>query len=530
MLTNTLNLARFILRRERISLLIWIISIVSFIAMMPIIYEGMYPTEADLQSAMLMMDNPAFIALLGPNQGVYTIGALFTQEILLITIIIVAIMNILFGIRHTRTDEELGRLEMIRSLPVGRLANLSATLLVSLATNATIAILVGFGLLATGGEGIDLASSLLFGAVLGVSGLLFASITALFAQLTNSSRSAKGYAFTFLLVAYIIRAVGDVGNELLSHISPLGLVLKTEAYVNNYWWPLGVILIQAIMITLIAFYLNILRDLGAGFLAEKAGPKSASIFLKSPLGLSWRLLKNMIFAWTIGSLIIGFSFGAILGEAKTHLAGNEVLQTLLGSTNHDASLIEQFIPFLILLIAIIIAIPLVFVILKLKSEEKHNLTEHLFGRAVSKIQVITGYLFIAIASSIIFCLTVATGFWLGGLISLDEPINFTTFLSATLILLPALWIKIGFAVFLLGWLPKLTNIAILYLGYSSFVAFFGLMLNLPQWLMQLSPFEHIPGLPVDKMNWQSVIVVTFIALVLTVTGVVGYQKRDIQGW
>jgi len=529
MFTNTLNLARFILRRERISLLIWIISIVSFVATMPIIYESMYPTEADLQSAMMMMDNPAFIALLGPNKGVYTIGALFTQEILLITIIVIAIMNILFGIRHTRTDEELGRLEMIRSLPVGRLSNLNATLLISLATNATIAILVGFGLYTTGAENIDLESSLLFGTVLGVSGFLFASITALFTQLTNTSRSAKGYAFTFLLIAYIVRAVGDVGNEMLSHISPLGLILRTGAYVNNYWWQLWVILVQAIIITLIAFYLNILRDLGAGFISEKTGLKSASIFLKSPLGLSWRLLKNMIVAWTIGSLIIGFSFGAILGEAETHLADNEVLQALFGSVDNDTSMIEQFIPFLILLIAIIIAIPLVSVILKLRNEEKHNLTEHLFGRAVSKTQVITGYLFIAIASSIILCLAVATGFWLGGLISLDEPIDFTTFLGATVVFLPTLWIKIGISVFLIGWFPKLTNIAILYLGYSSFVAFFGLMLNLPQWLMQLTPFEHIPSLPVDEMNWHSIIVLTLIALILTIIGIIGYQKRDIHG-
>ncbi len=45
------------------------------------------------------------------------------HQMLLLTAMAVGIMSILLVTRHTRADEEDGRIEMIRSLPAGRLAN-----------------------------------------------------------------------------------------------------------------------------------------------------------------------------------------------------------------------------------------------------------------------------------------------------------------------------------------------------------------------------------------------------------------------
>lgn len=173
---------------------------------------------------------------------------------------------------------------MIRSLPVGRLSNISATMLVAAAMNIVLALACGFGLFALGEESMGLNGSLLYGAALGVTGLLFAAATALFVQLTSNARSASAYSLAFMGIAYLVRAAGDVNNEALARVSPLGLVLRTQAFVNDYWWPIFVMLGLTVVITVIAFYLNAVRDLGEGLIPARPGRKSASSLLQSPMG------------------------------------------------------------------------------------------------------------------------------------------------------------------------------------------------------------------------------------------------------
>src|SRR5690625_2936230 len=110
---------------------------------------------------------------------------MMAHQMLLFTGLAVAIMSILLVARHTRADEEDGRIEMIRSLPTGRLANLNATVLVVSGVNVLLALMVGFGLYALGIESMDLHGSLLYGAALGATGIFFTAVTALFAQLSE---------------------------------------------------------------------------------------------------------------------------------------------------------------------------------------------------------------------------------------------------------------------------------------------------------------------------------------------------------
>jgi len=162
---------------------------------------------------------------------------------------------------------------------------LAATIGVVSGVNILFAILIGFGLHGMGIESMDLEGSLLYGAALGATGIFFTAVTAIFAQLSENARGTIGLAFTVLGVSYLIRAVGDVGNETISFFSPLGWVLSAEVFVNNYWWPIALTIGVALLLVVLAFYLNAIRDLGSGFLPARPGRKNASIFLQSPLGL-----------------------------------------------------------------------------------------------------------------------------------------------------------------------------------------------------------------------------------------------------
>ena len=115
-------------------------------------------TEQERQAIAETMMNPAMTAMVGQGYGLdnYTIGAMMAHQMLLFTALSVGIMSILLVARHTRADEEDGRIEMIRSLPTGRLSNLNAAILVVCGTNVLLALLIGFGLYALGIESMDL--------------------------------------------------------------------------------------------------------------------------------------------------------------------------------------------------------------------------------------------------------------------------------------------------------------------------------------------------------------------------------------
>jgi ABC-2 type transport system permease protein len=66
------------------------------------------------------------------------------------------------------------------------------------------------------------------------------------------------------------------------------------------------------------------------------------------------------------------------------------------------------------------------------------------------------------------------------------------------------------------------------------VAFFllgqlGRILQFPQWSLNLSPFSHIPALPADELTVTPLVVLALLAVVLTAIGLIGFQRRDVDG-
>lgn len=526
---NTGTLVRFILRRDRIRIPLWLIGITFFTLMIPIAFDDMYSSQQERDTMAETMNNPAMIAMVGPGDiENYTTGAMTAHNMLLLTAVVVGLMSILLVTRHTRSDEEDGRIEMIRSLPVGRLANLNATLIVLVVTNVIIALLSGFGLYALGIESLELEGSLIYGAALGGTGIVFAGITAVFAQLSESSRSAIGYSIAVLLIAYLIRAVGDVSNETLSLFSPLGWVTRTEAYSTNVWWPILLMIGVAILLFLLANYLNAIRDLGAGFIQVKQGKKNASPLLQSPLGLALRLQRTAIISWGIGMLVIGIAYGSVMGDLENFFAGNEMLEQMLVA-EEGYSLTEQFIPMLLMVMSILATVPPILSANKLISEEKKNRVEHLLARSVSRTNLLSSYLFIACINGFLMLSLAAIGLWSASAAVMENGFSFGSIYGSALAYYPAVLVMIGVAQLLSGHLPKFTSLIWLYLTYSFFVLYLGGLFQFPDWVGKLSPFGYIPQLPIESMEWPSAIILTVIAILFIVFGFFGYRNRDIEG-
>lgn len=528
--TNTGKLARLILRRDCIRISVWIISIVFFTIMIGAMLPELYPTSMERQLMAETMKNPAVTFMLGPGYGLdnYTNGAMMAHYMLAFTTVAAGIMSILLTTRHTREDEEYGRIEMIRSLPAGPLSPLAATISILIISNIILFLTVSFGLYSLGFESMDLDGSLLYGASLGAIGIFFAALTGLFAQLATNTRSTIGYSFGFLIIAYIVRGIGDINNETLSLISPLGLILRTEVYVNNYWWPVFVTLGISVILFGLALYLNSVRDLGSGFIPTKPGRSTGSRILSSPLGLSLRLQRTPIIAWVIGMFVLGVSYGSVAGDLEGFVESSEIIRQMLPNMK-DFNLTENYTALLMTVLSIMGTIPVLMHILKLRTEEKRSRTELLFSTAVSRNSVIGSYTLVAVVYSLVIQLTSILGFWSAAVFVMEDAISFNTLLKAGLAHLPAIWIMVGLAALLTGFLPNMTGLVWLYLGFSFLVVYLKDLMKLPDWIARLSPFGHAPQAPIEEVRLPVMAVLTFTAIGLFALGFIGYNKRDLQG-
>lgn len=85
----------------------------------------------------------------------------------------------------------------------------------------------------------------------------------------------------------------------------------------------------------------------------------------------------------------------------------------------------------------------------------------------------------------------------------------------------------GIAIFFTGAFPKLTNILWLYLAASVLVKMLGPLLNLSDDVANISPFGWVGKVPTENADNTVVIFLTAAFLVLTVLGILGYNKRDL---
>ena len=125
-------LTKLILRQNRLKLFLWLIGLIGITVGTASVYPGVYPDQESLMAYALTANNPSMVAMLGPGYELedYNLGTAFAMDMLIFTAIAAGIMNILLVGKSTRADEESGLTEVIRSLPIGRLSNLSATMIV----------------------------------------------------------------------------------------------------------------------------------------------------------------------------------------------------------------------------------------------------------------------------------------------------------------------------------------------------------------------------------------------------------------
>ena len=518
------------LKRDWKKIIIWVIGLAAFSGgFVPAFEEigkgqgliGMYET----------MQNPAMISMVGPtpidNALDYTIGAMYSNEMLLFCGLFAMVIAVLHVVGHTRKEEDLGLSEIVRSFKVGRQANSLAVIIETIIINALLAIFIGALMALFKVDSISVEGSFLFGASVGMAGIIGALIGLFFAQIMATSAGATGASLATIGLLYISRAGSDISNIKLSMFNPMGWTYLTYPFVKNDWLPLLFAIIFCIVMLIISFILEGKRDMGAGYLPEFEGRAYAKKSLLSVSGLLLKINKGIIIAWLITFVLMGAAYGSIYGDMQSFLESNDLMKHMFSQTGY--SIEESFSATILMVMSGLVAILPIVVINKLFTEETRMRLSQVFSTKVSRTKLYFTTILISLIVGIVGLLLAAIG--LGGtalsVMSDQSSMTLIDFISASLNFIPAILFFIGIAALALGYLPKAGKIIYAYLAYSFMLSYFGNILNLPEWFSKTTIFNWIPQLPVDNFELVTFIIITIISIILIIIGYLGYKNRDM---
>ena len=522
-MTGLGTMLRFTLRRERVRIPVYVVVLVMLIASTAAQSEQLYPTaESRAEYVATVEANPGLIAMVGPPYAVTSVGGDVAWQWGAFGAVVAALMSMFIVGRHTRAEEQAGRSELVRSGVVSRYAPAAAAVAVAAVAQLVMGVAVALTMI---GFGEPAAGSIALGASLAGAGLLFAGVAAVAVQVSQGTAGAYGLVGAALGASYMLRAAGDVGNGTLSWLSPIGWAQAMRPYAGERWWPLGLLLAGTVVLLVLARAMLARRDDGAGLIAPRPGPPDAAPALARPTGLALRLQRGALGGWALGLFLGGVSIGLTAQDAEAILGDSEEVDKLFAQA--AGSLVDNYLAVSLLSMALIGTGFAIQAVLRMRTEESAGRLEPLLATALARPRWAAGY--VAVAAGGAAAILAASGLG-AGIVDAAESGDLgrvPVLVGSSLALAPAMWVMIGVAVALFGLLPRAAAAAWAFLAACYLAAFLGPLLGLPDWVMDISPFTHVPLLPAADLDVVPLLGLTAVAAALVAVGLAGFRRRDV---
>ena len=524
-------LARLGARRDRIMLPAWIYVLTILVVSTGYSFKGLYKTQASREAiAAGIGHDPAALAVAGPLYGT-SIGALTAYKVGVACAAAAGLMSIFIVIRHTRADEEAGRLELIGSTAVGRPASLAAGAGLAAAANCAAVLLITAGQAAIG---LPVGGSAALGLAIGSCGLLFAAVAAVAAQLSGTARGARGIGIGVLAAGYLLMSAGAAAGSSgslrwLLWLSPLGWASEVRPYAGDRWLVLALPLAAAAAVAAGAALLAARRDLGAGLVPARPGPARAARSLRGPLALAWRLQAPSMIGWAAGALVLGAAFGSVANNIGSMLGSSVHVRNAIARLGGQSGITDAYLAAMMSILGLLAAGYAISVVLHLRSDETEQRAEPVLATATSRAGWYAGYLIVAAAGAGVALAAAGLGAGLAfGLRSGDLPAELPRLLGAALAQLPAALAVAAVAAALFGLLPDYCVAGgWAALALAAVLVLLGPTLRLAQWIQDIGPFTHVPKLPGAAVSAQPLAWLAAVAVAGATAGLGGLRRRDV---
>jgi ABC-2 type transport system permease protein len=168
-------------------------------------------------------------------------------------------------------------------------------------------------------------------------------------------------------------------------------------------------------------------------------------------------------------------------------------------------------------------------VLRLNSEETAQLADPVLVTPVSRVRWALSHLLITAGGTAVVLAAAGIGAGLFyGVRAGSIGTQVAQLLGAAMVQLPAVLTVAAVAVALFGLRPGWSVAGgWTALGLAAVITLFGPALRLSQWLLDISPFSHVPRLPGAAASATPLIWLSVAVLAITAAGLAGLRRRDI---
>ena len=192
----------------------------------------------------------------------------------------------------------------------------------------------------------------------------------------------------------------------------------------------------------------------------------------------------------------GLVTGAVASTSDDLLTGNPQLKDVMAHIGGAGAVSDMLLSVMGTLAGLTVGGYAIATGLRMRSEELADRVGPVLATPVGRIRWMAGHLgFVVVGPALL--LTTA-GLVAGVLNSIEVgslSAGFGGAFAAMLVQLPATLVLGGIAVALFGLAPRLTGLAWAALVAALLLGQLGQLLQLPQWVMDLSPYTHVPQVP-----------------------------------
>ncbi|MDG4752597.1 hypothetical protein O7630_16755 [Micromonospora sp. WMMD718] len=456
-------------------------------------------------------------ALQGRGYDLHTLGGILVNEMGYLTLIMIPLIGVHLAIRFTRSVEDTGRLDILTSYPVHRLAPAAAGVTAAAVTAAITAVITAVGLTALD---YPLGGSWLYAGGLAMFMLVFTGVGTLIAQCCRTARTAYLLAAGAWLISYLARAAVDAQQWAATGWNPQSWLAEIKPFAANPpWWPWIASGLLAVGLFAATAAVALRRDQGAGIIAPRPGPATAPAWVRSPFTLLARLTGGLGAGWAGASMLFAFAFGYLAPQ----------INHLDAATNAEqGATVNATLTIFVQLNALLAAAAGIQIVQWLAAEETAGRVGYSLSTPVSRWRWWTSTTLLATTWSmlVLLCGGLATG--LGLEAGFDEGHYFGKGLTATLSYAAAVVLLTGVAVVVHSLSPRAVPVAWLPVGWGLVVCLRADLLELPSWSRQLSPVHWIGAVPRDALHRPAALTMAVAAVVLVVVSTVRYRWRDLE--
>lgn len=537
---------RIAIRRDRWLLPIWLIISCGLLAGEAAALHDVYTTRAAREAYATVTTRSLAARMFGAVDGASP-GSIMMVEMWLFMAIMVAIVAAFTVIRHTRASETAGRLELVCASAADRRASLFAAMLHVLGGCLLLAITGTASLVAAS---LPLSGSVLMATSLALVGVAFAGVGAIAGQFAATARTARGLVGIVVTVAFLIRATGDVGGTStadglgvriapVSWLSALGWGELAYPYSQARWVAcLPPIVVAAILVG-VAAWIEARRDIGPGLVAPRRRPAGASRALVwprsrrlrrivGPLGLAWHQQRNIFLGWLVGGIAVAGFVGAFIGEIDDLMGANpEARDFFMQLSGGAVKLSDAYIAIVLSMLGVMTAAYAVQSLARMREEEVAVL-DGMLATSLSRSSWMASHLVVAISCSAALITVVGASTVVATAMAGQAGIvrGWQVMLGAA-VQVPALLLVTSVVAVAFAWLPRIA----VGLGWGMLgvclLTHFGPMLRIPDPVIQLSPFSHVPQIPGERLDAGPLVVMTGLSMMLMAAATWRFRRRDI---